>query len=93
VGRIKPDVFVRRGTLLFSSRRWDIRAPSALTMDNSSKTLKENQESEGARRCLILNSTGGNRENGARKPALFSLFPPVRVHKKTKLSEMGWFHP
>ncbi len=24
-------------------------------------------------------STGGNRENGERKPALFSLFPPVRI--------------
>jgi hypothetical protein len=31
------------------------------------------------------NSTGGNRENGERKPALFSLFPLVRVLRKTQL--------
>src|SRR5260370_18120120 len=32
-----------------------------------------------------FNLTGGNRENGERSPALFSLFPPVGTLKKTKL--------
>jgi len=43
------------------------------------------EDLEMAERRLIFHSTGGNRENGERKPALFSLFPPVRVLKKTKL--------
>jgi hypothetical protein len=38
----------------------------------------------------VSNLTGGNRENGERRPALFSLFslfPPVEALRKTKLRQ------
>jgi hypothetical protein len=46
------------------------------------------EDLEMAERRLIFHSTGGNRENGERKPALFSLFSSCSSSQKKQTNTL-----